>query len=110
VPISEDRRWDMPLGKLNASNDPSHKYGGEIPIMYIHLNNQRIILETLLRMGLMYREYGDRIMLAGETKLRRARHSQILVGETLPEPTQIDGLNPVRSDSSPIFYMALRPN
>jgi len=106
---SPERRWGIPLNMLNTVNDLSHIFGGPVPVMHIHLNNEPTILAALLQMGLMHRKFGHYTMLSGVMNLKEAPHQEIMFGKKLPDATQVHGLNPMRSDSSPFFYLAPRP-
>lgn len=103
---SPERRWGVPLNKLNTANDLSHIFGGPVPVMHIHLNNEPAILAALLQMGVMYRKFGHYTMLSGVMNLKNAPNQEIMFGKKLPDATEVCGLNPVRNDSAPIFSWA----
>jgi hypothetical protein len=96
-----DRQWGSP--RIRPANDLSAIFGGPVPVMHIHLNNERQILKSLLRMDAAYRKFGEYTMLSGLMRLKNVPNQELIFGHKLPDATQVDGIDPKQDANKPYF-------
>ena len=106
---SPNRRWGVPRDKLITGDDLSRIFGGPVPVMHVHMNNEPEILEILLRMEAIYRTFGDRTMVSGVMRLKNMQNPEVVLGQKPPEATQIDGIDPERDANKPYFDVVSEP-
>jgi len=97
------RLWGSKKIKRNDDLSRIWGYDGPVPILHIHLNNERQILESLLRMKAEYRKFGEHTMLSGVMNLKNISNQELIFGHKLPEATQVNGIDPVRDANKPYF-------
>lgn len=96
-----NRGWGSPRTKL--ANDLSHVFGSPVPVMHIHTSREQKVIDALLQMKADYRRFGNHTMLSGVMDLRNVRSPKAMFGQSLPEATRINGIDPERDAHRPYF-------
>ena len=100
---SPERLWGVPLENSKDKYDYSHIFGGPMPIMHIHANNEPGIIEALLEMDAERRMFGHEWMVSGSMKLKNIIDPKRAVGRDIPNATEVAGIRSDRNDSEPYF-------
>jgi hypothetical protein len=100
---SPERRWGIPRTKLILDNDISRVFGGVVPTMHIHANNEPEIVQALLEMEAIKRQYGHGNLVSGVMKLKNIADPVTTLGQTVPEATSITAIALEQADGKAYF-------
>lgn len=104
--ISE-RQWGVPRNK--PDNDLSRVFGGPVPVMHIHGNNEPAILKALLEMEAAHRKYGHGNMVSGVMNLKNMSDPVATLGQKVPEATLVKGIDMGPAANEPYFDVISKP-
>lgn len=98
---TSERQWGIP--RNSSDNDLSHVFGGPVPVMHIHANNEPAIVKVLLEMEATHRKYGHGNMLSGVMNLKNVRDPLAILGQKVPEATLVKAIDLGDAANEPYF-------
>lgn len=101
-----NRKWGTPRNLIIEGRGQGFYALSPAPVMHIHLNNEKEILDSLLHIGAAYRKFGNHTMLSGIINPRKAPDHIAIFGQKLPEATQVRSVDPECIYEAPCFDVA----
>jgi hypothetical protein len=98
------RGWGLPIG------EPVPALGGSIPVIRIHASQEPEIVQALIKMGAEDRKCGAKTMVAAVMGTETIPDQKEKFGQTLPEVTKVDGVDPVSEAQKPYFGFMKTPS
>ena len=100
---SPQRRWGVPRSRLMVPDDISRVFGGTVPVMHIHANNEPQIVKALVEMQAAHRKFGHGNMVSGAMNLNNMPDPVAILGRQVPEATVVTGIDMGQAANEPYF-------
>jgi hypothetical protein len=100
---SPERCWGVPVSRLKDENDICHVLGASAPAIQIHAHKEEVIARVMQELGAENWVFGDMMMVSGVVNPRLVDDQVAVFGQKVPDPTEVQGIDPKRDANKPYF-------